>query len=155
MMPIIILIIIILVLIITYASYKRTKKKRAIKIIQLNAKKIVDGSMADVEKNLRGTGIIDKSNNEIDGELVADVWGKLVLAFHYKMKVIKDVSIDELKNDINQELAIFAKENDIMWNNQPALVVSDIWQKDYELNVDIAYIKNDETLEYLDDLKKV
>lgn len=123
-----------------------------------NSQTLVNDAMRTVLPSLKSKlqlsdmGIVRSS-------LVADVWGRGILAFEFIMPVNEQVEQDVVYYEISTILKSYAIGHDIdkLDDNLPAFVVSDIWYDDKgeNLHVDVAHVLNDATYSYLADLKKV
>lgn len=95
----------------------------------------------------------------VRSSLVADVWGRDILAFEFIMPVREELPINMVYYELSTILKSYAigHEIDSVSAKVPALVVSDIWYDTAksELHVDVAHVLNDETYTYLADLKRV
>ncbi|MHC8464085.1 MULTISPECIES: hypothetical protein [Weissella] len=95
----------------------------------------------------------------VRSSLVADVWGRGILAFEFIMPVDQQVEQDVIYYELSTILKSYATGHDVakLDDNLPAFVVSDIWYDETgdNLHVDIAHVLNDATYAYLADLKKV
>lgn len=95
----------------------------------------------------------------LSSEIVADVWGKGVLAFEFHFDPQKlNVDISHLSPEkLDKALADYAKKNNIKAVNkkQSAFKVTDWWTYTEILHIDVAYVINQSTLEYISDLKRL
>lgn len=88
----------------------------------------------------------------LQSELVADVWGKGVLAFEYHFPVA-DLA-DLTKERLEQKLNDYASGHQLPEAGE-SFVVTDWWQYEYVQHIDVAYLLNEATREYVADLKKI
>lgn len=95
----------------------------------------------------------------LSSEIVADVWGKGVLAFEYHFDYQKQqVNLDEFTADkLAKGLNAYAKRNDLQTAKNAAqpFVITDWWTYEGILHIDVAYLINEATVEYIDDLKRL
>lgn len=137
-------------------------KNKELKRLQARSKKLTDDAM-------------DKSMNEIDLEwfnqnnhknvrdiaVVSDVWGKDVMVFEYSVELTQNQKfssekLNALKELLEKKLFNYAKQKKIQnMANKPPFIVSDIWQLENILHIDVAYIMNEATYKYLNDIEKL
>lgn len=137
-------------------------KNKELKRLQARSRKLTDDAM-------------DKSMNEIDLEwfnqnnhknvrdiaVVSDVWGKDVMVFEYSVELTQNQKfssekLNALKELLEKKLFNYAKQKKIQnMANKPPFIVSDIWQLENILHIDIAYIMNEATYKYLNDIEKL
>lgn len=137
-------------------------KNKELKRLQARSRKLTDEAM-------------DKSMNEIDLEwfnqnnhknvrdiaVVSDVWGKDVMVFEYSVELTQNQKfssekLNALKELLEKKLFNYAKQKKIQnMANKPPFIVSDIWQLENILHIDVAYIMNEATYKYLNDIEKL
>lgn len=137
-------------------------KNKELKRLQARSRKLTDDAM-------------DKSINEIDLEwfnqnnhknvrdiaVVSDVWGKDVMVFEYSVELTQNQKfssekLNALKELLEKKLFNYAKQKKIQnMANKPPFIVSDIWQLENILHIDVAYIMNEATYKYLNDIEKL
>lgn len=137
-------------------------KNKELKRLQARSRKLTDDAM-------------DKSMNEIDLEwfnqnnhknvrdiaVVSDVWGKDVMVFEYSVELTQNQKfssekLNALKELLEKKLFNYAKQKKIQnMANKPSFIVSDIWQLENILHIDVAYIMNEATYKYLNDIEKL
>lgn len=127
------------------------KRLRASQDIVNEAMRIVLPSLSDKLKL--------STQGSVRSALVADVWGRDILAFEFIMPVTDKVSTEIVYYELSTILKSYALGHDLdsVSDKIPALVVSDIWYDTdaAELHVDVAHVLNDATYAYLADLKKI
>lgn len=80
------------------------------------------------------------------------------MAFEYHLAVgmAAEHQVARLEHAFNEALAGFSVDHQVKAViSGPAFVVSDIWVYEERLHVDVAYLMNESTVEYLKDLKKI
>lgn len=137
-------------------------KNKELKRLQARSRKLTDDAM-------------DKSMNEVDLEwfnqnnhknvrdiaVVSDVWGKDVMVFEYSVELTQNQKfssekLNALKELLEKKLFNYAKQKKIQnMANKPPFIVSDIWQLENILHIDVAYIMNEATYKYLNDIEKL
>ena len=137
-------------------------KNKELKRLQARSRKLTDDAM-------------DKSMNEIDLEwfnqnnhknvrdiaVVSDVWGKDVMVFEYSVELTQNQKfssekLNALKELLEKKLFNYAKQKKIQnMANKPPFIVSDIWPLENIRHIDVAYIMNEATYKYLNDIEKL
>ncbi|QEA30840.1 hypothetical protein [Secundilactobacillus malefermentans] len=124
-----------------------------------DAKRQTDRAMAWALEQAEGQGLIsNRQRKSVNSKGVADVWGRGVMAFEYTLKPISpDQKLaSHIKEALNSSLQIYSKENKVhAMEGTDAFSVTDMWLYKNELHVDVAYLMNESTVEYLRDLKKL
>lgn len=97
-----------------------------------------------------------KWDRHLSSQLVADVWGKGVLAFEYHFNY-DPAEMTLNREDLSKQLNAYAKDHQIdsLKTGKPAFVVTDWWTYEQILHIDVAYLLNEATVEYVADLKKL
>lgn len=91
-------------------------------------------------------------NRTLQSELVADVWGKGVLAFEYHFPAAELAAMT--RERLEKELNAYANSHQLSSDGN-CFVVTDWWQYEQVQHVDVAYLLNEATKEYVADLKKI
>ena len=125
---------------------QRYRRKKALKLIQLDSQNLTDVAMEESLTNLK---LLNESL--ADSVLISDVWGKGVMAFEYQLEVknLTKADLNGLKNRLEQQLAVQGIKG---YQQNRAFVVSDIWVKDDILHIDVSYLVNKATVEYVNDM---
>lgn len=136
-----------------YFSIHRLLINRATIMLRRRAQETTDAAVnATLDKLLHW-------NQHLDSQLVADVWGKGVLAFEYHFDYRNlQVDLTTFKRvQVEQGLIQYAKQHQLkaMGDHQPVFVVTDWWTYEGILHVDVAYLLNEATVEYVADLDKL
>lgn len=143
-MPIIIVVIIaFLVVVLLYQLIHRALVKRAILMMQRQAQRATDGVVLSLLSQLAPTVAPAES------QLVADVWGKGVLAFEYVLDLAAAPATE--KNQL-QEAPVRAAINQ---QEAGMYLVTDWWTYEQTLHIEVAQLSNEATKEYVHDLKKL
>lgn len=92
----------------------------------------------------------------LNSQLVADVWGKGVLAFEYHFDR-KQASTQLDRDQLMAALGDYANRHDLKpaQPGKPVFVVTDWWEYEGILHIDVAYLLNESTMEYVSDLKRL
>lgn len=104
--------------------------------------------------------LVNANTKDLFSKRIADVWGRGVLAFEYilpKQEVTKDKQAFKL--ELNQRITRYCQDNDLMRKQRskpsPLFVVTDLFDLDDEVHFDVAYLNNQTTVEYVDDLHRL
>lgn len=133
------------VVVVIYQLVHRTLVKRATIIMQNQAQAATDQAVqAALKAHLR------PANLPTDSVMVADVWGKGVMAFEYVVDMPQlNVKEQEWLTKENLTTAL-----DQVGAPTP-LVITDWWEYEHQLHVDVANLMNEATKEYVADLEKL
>lgn len=88
---------------------------------------------------------------------IARFWGSKVNIFSYRftLHAINNQTTEKLKKQLNDLLKSYAKKNGLTTEYYPTiLVVSDCWLEKNILHLEVAYVNNQETANYLIDIKR-
>lgn len=138
-----------------YYTIHRLLVNRATIMLRNSARDTTDAAVRDSLRQLLSNDKLTLQTSE----QVADVWGKGVMAFEYSLDM-NQLGFDLGKLNVaklNQALKSYAKKNGIqpVEGAKDAFVVSDWWTYEQLLHIDVAYVMNEATKEYVLDLKKV
>lgn len=145
-------IIAIIIIVILYEMIHRLLLKRATLIIQRRAQTITDQAIHEVFQEYQGIELPKTSS-----KLVAEVWGHGVLSFEYDLSItnnkINELSREELQSKLDQ----YAKLHHIDHIEQASrgFLITDWWQGKTKFHIDVTYLMNEASLEYVHDLKKL
>ncbi|WP_061775903.1 hypothetical protein [Levilactobacillus senmaizukei] len=149
----------ILIAIVVYELIHRSIVQRATRMVRRSAQDDTDVAVKAAIRRLVNDDVLTEAESQISSiATVADVWGRGVMAFEYTLPVGMDAKhrLRALELAFNDALASFGTDHDLKGiNDGPAFVVSDIWVYEGRLHVDVAYLTNESTVEYLKDLKKL
>lgn len=89
-----------------------------------------------------------------------DGWGRGVMAFEYVIKLdhVTDDQLPILRQRLNHILAEFTEDYKIAsadGEQQSAFFITDIWRHETRIHMSIAYLVNEATVEYLQDLHRL
>ncbi|MBA2914077.1 hypothetical protein [Limosilactobacillus frumenti] len=151
-----IIVIAVVIVAVLYVVVHRLLINRATIMLRRQAQQTTDQAVNAVISDLLGNSL------NLSSEIVADVWGKGVLAFEYSIDCQKarlDLSMNQKFNrkQIEDQLNQYAQQEDIrtLPNAKRTFVVSDWWTYEGRLHIDVAYILNEATNEYVADLKRL
>ncbi|TGD17855.1 hypothetical protein [Levilactobacillus suantsaiihabitans] len=149
----------IIIALVIYIMIHRMIVQRATRMVRRNAQDETDVAVKAALQRLVNDDVLTEEECHITSAVtVADVWGRGVMAFEYAMPIGMDAKrrLPQLETAFNEALASFSADHDIKAVVAgPAFVVSDIWLYEGQLHVDVAYLMNESTVEYLKDLKKL
>lgn len=144
------IIISIVIVVIIYELTHRILIKRATLIVQRRAQSITDQIVFDVLNDKLNIHDCDQQST-----LVSDIWGKGVLSFEYNIGTVDSVPVtrDELERQLNQ-LAI-ERNVDFFQKAPQAFKITDWWQGKKRFHMDVTYLMNEASYEYVQDLHKL
>lgn len=144
------IIISIVIVVIIYELTHRILIKRATLIVQRRAQSITDQIVFDVLNDRLNIHDCDQQST-----LVSDIWGKGVLSFEYNIGTVDSVPVtrDELERQLNQ-LAI-ERNIDFFQKAPQAFKITDWWQGKKKFHMDVTYLMNEASYEYVQDLHKL
>lgn len=132
-----------------YVVVHRILINRATIILRNHAQRTTDAAVNTALQQLLGW------NREVDSQLVADVWGKGVLAFeyHFPQEELGNLTRERLNYALND----YADRQDLTTaaGSKTTFVVTDWWQYEKVQHIDVAYLLNEATQEYVADLKRI
>lgn len=138
---------------IIYLAIHRVLINRATLIVRRQAETLTNEAV-----NAVLTKFFHRSLN-LQSQTVADVWDRGVMAFEY---VIEQSTLAEADGQLTvqsmtQALADYATAHQVarVKGAKETFRVTDWWTYEQRLHIDIAYLMNEATREYVDDLKKV
>jgi len=152
------LLIIIVIGLLIWVAMRRSKRKRALTMLQATSQRNVSSAMVSVAAMLMAKKVIQPGQPEATPKLVADIWGRGVLAFEFSFgkTVLQKDQLKDLRHQINELVEKYAQEHDIHSDYEfPVFCVTDIWLYQENLHVDVANVINDPTREYIEDLHRV
>ncbi|MDT6980395.1 hypothetical protein [Levilactobacillus zymae] len=142
-----------------YALIHRTIVQRATRIVRRSAQAETDVAVKAATQRLINHDVLSAAEGRVTpSETVADVWGRGVMAFEYTFAVglAAEHQVPQLERAFNEALASFSTDHQVKAIVPgSAFVVSDIWVYEDRLHLDVAYLMNESTVEYLKDLKKL
>ncbi|MGM9892477.1 hypothetical protein [Limosilactobacillus sp.] len=133
---------------ILYVIVHRILINRATIMLRRRAQQVTDAAVNDSLQRLLGW------DKQVDSQLVADVWGKGVLAFeyHFPQDELGNLTKDRLDRALNE----YAQAHHLaIEGNLTTFVVTDWWQYEQVHHIDVAYLLNESTQEYVADLKRI
>lgn len=131
---------------------KRRRVSKAATIVRNSGETIVDEAMGFVAEQMRSQGFVLVTKR---GTSVADVWGQAVVGFNYKIKLNDQGNFRDVGDRIDYWLTQCCQRKDLMEDQEPMLRVSDLWANKNILEVDVVYLINEQTKNYLKDLSKL
>ncbi|AQW20543.1 hypothetical protein PL11_000620 [Lentilactobacillus curieae] len=120
-----------------------------------------------------GQKVVDQAVNGVLPELVtkvdilpirsqeiAKVWGRGVMAFEYEIAKDKtNLSADEFRQQLTTSLDEYGKhhhfESSAVKNDQSVFRLTDVWELEDKLHFDVAFMVNQTTIEYVEDLDRL
>ena len=140
----------ILIVLALYVAIHRILINRATLMLRNRAQQVTDEAVNQSLQQLLGW------DKQLSSQLVADVWGKGVLAFEYHFDY-RQLGQRLDQDQLSQELAAYAKHKKLsaFQSDRPVFVVTDWWEYEGILHIDVAYLLNESTVEYVSDLKRL
>ncbi|VDG20741.1 hypothetical protein [Lactiplantibacillus mudanjiangensis] len=149
----------ILIAIVVYEVLRRQVLKRTALKIRLTGQRTTDAAMLTVLTALSSAKTAQQVSGQLHSTPVAAVWGRGVMAFEYVLDMPGMVPEDlpEIRKLLNNHLQAYATDEGLtaFRDAGPVLRVTDTWLRDQQLHVDVAYLMNEATLEYLEDLRRL
>lgn len=143
----------VVLVVILYVAVHRILINRATIMLRNRAQKTTDEAV-----NTALTKLL-QWDRQLFSQLVADVWGKGVLAFeyHFDYRSLQKAGQELNQDAVKEQLATYAKEQQLkpVDSTKPVFVVTDWWTYEGVLHIDVAYLLNEATVEYVADLKKL
>lgn len=132
-----------------YVAIHRVLINRATIMLRRQAQRTTDEAVNASLQELLGWDQV------LSSQLVADVWGKGVLAFEYHFDKQQGKALN--RDRLTTALVSYAKRHDLaaIHSDQPVFVVTDWWTYEGILHIDVAYLLNESTVEYISDLKRL
>lgn len=141
------------IVIVIYELIHRFLIRRAIIIMQRQAQQQTDRVVKIASEQILGQDLLTQSS-----KLVADVWGKGVLSFEYCIDLKEhDVSKKLNREEFGQKINEAAQAEGIFGFKQATepFLVTDWWTFEEVFHVDVTYVMNEATSEYVHDLGKL
>lgn len=150
----------IIIAIVVYQLIHREIAKHATLIVRNDAQATTDRAMKEAVLALGRAHLVPNSVAHFDhSQTVADVWGKGVMAFEYVLvgEQLTQVDLAQLRATLNQSLAEYAETHQIerVAEARDTFLVTDAWVYEQRLHLDVAYVVNEATYQYIYDLKKL
>lgn len=147
------------VAIIIYEILRRQVLKRTALKIRQAGQRTADAAMTTALAQLASAVVVQEVGGTLHSVPVADVWGRGVMAFEYVLETpgMTAADLPEVRRLFNNHLQTYALQHQLTAFQAagPALRVTDAWLRDGQLHVDVCYLTNEATLEYLEDLRRL
>ncbi|HAT54938.1 MAG TPA: hypothetical protein DCW31_06840 [Lactobacillus sp.] len=143
-----------------YHYIHRLIVRRATSIVRNDAQATTVDAMSSALKQLATEQTLDENQNHFTSvETVADVWGRGVMAFEFTTDAgsLTAAQLPTLRRPLNNALGEYALEHHVkrLSTSHPTFVVTDLWLFEKQLHIDVAYLMNESTIEYVQDLKRL
>ncbi|KRM19063.1 hypothetical protein FC40_GL000852 [Ligilactobacillus hayakitensis DSM 18933 = JCM 14209] len=142
--------------------YNRKKRINKLKEIQQKCHHLTKDALRVAIGNIEDKfDFLDEKTKVMDEAVISDVWGQEIMVFEYKVCLnskneITLNNISRFKKEVEKQLEEYVKQKELTnSSNKEPFVISDIWQMNDNIHLDIAYIMNDATINYLEDINKV
>jgi|GEM_PF-5608792 hypothetical protein len=140
-------------------GYKKIRS-RSLKAKQKTYETLVTDAVKTALKGVKLSGF--DGTNDPFGPLkivpVSRVWGLNVVVFGFSFYFIEldKKQVRQVKKEISYQLSLYAKQKGLVTvNDKSPLVISDIWFREGKLNIEIAYLVNQQTIGYVNDIEKL
>ncbi|RXT59209.1 hypothetical protein [Lacticaseibacillus chiayiensis] len=128
---------------------KRWRRNKAIQILLHHSQQLTDQTMATALQTLDfhvAKPLVSKP--------MTDIWGHGIMAFSYQLplqtKTLKQQPLEQALQNAAEELDIASSDPAL-----PPFVITDFFVLDGQLHVDVAFITNEATIEYVRDVNRV
>ena len=93
---------------------------------------------------------------DLHSDYNAGVWGRGVMAFEYHIFSAATVEeLREIKTNLERALNEYGKREELATLEDYCFAVTDMWLMDGKIYFDVAYLFNQVTVEYVEDLKRL
>lgn len=148
-----------LLAILIYEVLRRQVLKRTALKIRRAGQRTTDAAMQTALAQLASAVEVQTVHGTLHSVPVANVWGRGVMAFEYVLATpgMTAADLPEVRRLFNNQLQVYAQKAQLVAFQAagPALRVTDAWLRDGQLHIDVAYLMNEATLEYLEDLRRL
>lgn len=145
----------VVIVVIIYEMVHRSLIKRATLIVQRRAQTITDRVVFETLDQ-----IIGSHSYQHRSTLVSDVWGKGVLSFEYDIEdhTEKKTEFSKLtRQEIEDRINYLADQQQVdhIKDADQAFKITDWWQGKKHFHMDVTYLMNEASFEYVHDLRKL
>ncbi|WP_057874265.1 hypothetical protein [Loigolactobacillus rennini] len=139
---------------------QRLRRNRALRLLQNASKKITDQAVQTaVSQLVQQQRLPAATLTNLHSQIVADVWGRGVLVFSYALPLptFTTAQARHLKPELTQALIAAAQKQGLTTfkTAHTVFAVSDIWLLKGQLHFDVAYLRNQATINYVQDMRKL
>lgn len=144
-----------IIVFVIYEMVHRFLIKRATLIVRQRAQSITNKVVFTVLNEVVGLNNCDQHS-----KLVSDIWGKGVLSFEYNLdsSVIDHEGLAKLSREkLERQLNVVARQQGVKYYPEAtqAFKITDWWQGKKQFHMDVTYLMNKASFEYVHDLKKL
>ncbi|KRN29384.1 hypothetical protein IV38_GL000268 [Lactobacillus selangorensis] len=153
----IILCLVVLGLILWFAV-RRLRRNRALKILKAHSEKLTDQVVHESFPELVQQYPHWAQPQTLLSNPVEDIWGRGVMVFEYQAQVTSaKVSAVEIMHALEKLLNQNAQKAHIDSSNQKykPFIVSDGWYLDDQFHFDVAFMTNQPTIDYVQDMRRL
>ncbi len=130
------------------AWWRIRRRKHAMRVLMLHNQRQCDRDVASALTQLAWA-----YPDPLRSQPVADVWGHGIMAFEYALPQPEaGITSAQFTAALRQQTG---KQNATATSLTPTLDVTDWWQRDGVVHVDVAYVVNAATREYVRDVRRV
>lgn len=150
----------VVVAVLVYLALHRFLVNRATRRAQAESLSQVDTAVRVALQRLVDDQFIEGPATIRSKSAASDGWGRGVMAFEFVIEIpaFDDDQLQIFRQQLNRMLADYSADHDIVSENQQggtAFLVTDVWQHGPRVHLNIAYLVNEATIEYLNDLHKI
>lgn len=115
-------------------------------------KQVTDKAVISVLKDME----VIEDHSKVMSNYNADVWGRGVMTFEYRVPLKSEhPDFKKIRLELNQRLNQYSKDHKLDSRGPQTFVITDLWQMDEDILFDVAYLANQITVEYVDDLNRL
>lgn len=143
------IVLLLVVVVILWIIRKRWRRNKAIQMLLQHSQRLTDQAMTTALNALAFP-----TPQPLVPKPITDIWGHGVMAFSYvlplKTKTLKRQSLETALQQVAEELDIASSDPAL-----PPFVITDFFVLEGQLHVDVAFITNEATIEYVRDVNRV
>ncbi|GKT02881.1 hypothetical protein [Furfurilactobacillus entadae] len=134
--------------------------RRATTIVRDDAQATTEAAVSQALQQLAREATLSEGQDHYTvAQTVADVWGRGVMAFEFTIvgDGLTPAQLPMLRRQLNNALGEYAGKHEVARYSadSPTFVVTDLWLFEDQWHVDVAYLMNEATVEYIRDLKRL
>ena len=154
------IVIAILVAVVLYLLIHRLIVSRATKTAQLAALDQTKVALLATLQRLADERFITNPATLLSASVIPDGWGRGVMAFEFilRMDDVTDEQLPLVRQRLNHLLAEFCQDEHVesaVADGQSAFLVTDAWRHTIRVHLGVAYLVNEATIEYIQDLRRM
>lgn len=156
----VLLIILIIGILLIGLVIQRLCRNRALRLLQNASQKVTDQAVQTaISQLVQQQQLPAATLTKMRSQIIADVWGRGVLVFSYQLPLptFTETQVKHLKPQLAQALVLAAQKQEltVFETAQTVFAISDIWLLKGQLHLDVAYLRNQATVNYVQDMRKL